>query len=303
MRNKILLIIVIILSYFAVQISFNKKEIEKEVGKANDVEVTLLDKKTNKLQNLNLEDYIVGVVAAEMPASFNMEALKAQAIVARSYAVYKVNTSTKEYDLLTDISNQSYIDKTKMQEKWQGDFEKYYQKITEAVETTKNKVLTYDGEVICAFYFAMSNGYTEDAALVFGNKEDYIESVDSSWDRDVKNFEVSTRISRQKFCTKLNIDCSEIKIGKINYSKTGRVNTIQINDQEFLGTKVRSLLGLRSTDFNIIVGDEITITTKGYGHGVGMSQYGANEMAKLGKNYEEILHYYYKDVTIQEINV
>lgn len=300
MQNKILIIVIVILSCFAVKVCFKNKEIkEEDISK----EVTLLNQETQKKETLDLEDYIVGVVAAEMPASFAMEALKAQAIAARSYALYKIKTTTKDYDLVTDVTNQSYITKDEMQEKWQDSFNKYYEKVKQAVDETKNKVLVYDGNVICAFYFAMSNGYTEDSALVFGETKDYITSVASTWDESQKNFEVTKEFSKDEFCNKLKINCTEIKITDIQKSATGRVNTLKINNVEFKGTKVRSLLGLRSTDFNIDVKDKVYITTRGYGHGVGMSQYGANSMAKLGKNYEEILKYYYKDITIQEINV
>ena len=303
MRNKILIAIIIVLSYFAVKVSIKEEVPLEKKEEVKEIEVTILDSKTSQKENLNLEDYIVGVVAAEMPASFSMEALKAQAVAARSYAMYKINTSKKDYDLVTDVTNQAYIDKDKMQEKWQDNFNTYYEKIKTAVAETKNQVLTYDDEVICAFYFAMSNGYTEDSALVFGEAKDYIASVDSSWDKNLKNYEVTTTISKNDFCEKLNINCNNIVISDIKYSNTGRINSLKINNQEFLGTKVRTLLNLRSTDFQIDIGEDIKITTKGYGHGVGMSQYGANELAKLGKNYDEILKYYYKDVAISQINV
>ena len=303
MRNKILIAIIIVLSYFAVKVSIKEEVPLEKKEEIKEIEVTILDSETSQKENLNLEDYIVGVVAAEMPASFSMEALKAQAVAARSYAMYKINTSKKDYDLVTDVTNQAYIDKDKMQEKWQDSFNAYYEKIKTAVAETKNQVLTYDNEVICAFYFAMSNGYTEDSTLVFGEAKDYIASVDSSWDKNLKNYEVTTTISKKEFCEKLNINCNNIVISDIKYSNTGRINSLKINNQEFLGTKVRTLLKLRSTDFKIDIGEDIKITTKGYGHGVGMSQYGANELAKLGKNYDEILKYYYKDVAISQINV
>lgn len=303
MRNKILIIIIVILSCFAVKVNLKKEEKPNLKEEVKDLEVTLLDQNKQSMKNLNLEDYIVGVVAAEMPASFSMEALKAQAVAARSYAVYKINTTTKDYDLVTDVSNQSFITKEQMQEKWQDSFTKYYDKVKEAVESTKGEVMVNSGNVICAFYFAMSNGYTEDSALVFGEARDYITSVESTWDKNIKNFEVTTTIKKEEFCSKLNIACRDIKITDIKKSTTGRINSLKINGQEFKGTKFRSLLGLRSTDFDIKVNDVVEITTRGYGHGVGMSQYGANEMAKTGSNYQDILNYYYKNITIQEINV
>ncbi len=301
MQNKYLIIIIVVLSIIAIVSSPNKEE----TAYFNDdlVNVTVKDVDSNEETNLDLEEYVVGVVAGEMPASFEIEALKAQAIAARSYALSKIETSTESYDLVTDITNQVYITTEDMQEKWGEDYDFYYDKIKNAVSATKNLVMEYEGDVISAYYFAMSNGSTEDVSLVFGESRDYLKSVDSSWDESVKNFSVTTTFTKEEFCSKLSIDCSNITIGAIDRSSTNRVNTIVINDKEFKGTTLRTLLGLRSTDFTIDIADDIKITTKGYGHGVGMSQYGANEMAKNGASYEEILNHYYKDIDIVEINV
>lgn len=301
MQNKYLIIIIVVLSILAIVSSPNKEE----TAYFNDdlVNVTVKDVDSNEETNLDLEEYVVGVVAGEMPASFEIEALKAQAIAARSYALSKIETSTESYDLVTDITNQVYITTEDMQEKWGEDYDFYYDKIKNAVSATKNLVMEYEGDVISAYYFAMSNGSTEDVSLVFGESRDYLKSVDSSWDESVKNFSVTTTFTKEEFCSKLSIDCSNITIGAIDRSSTNRVNTIVINDKEFKGTTLRTLLGLRSTDFTIDIADDIKITTKGYGHGVGMSQYGANEMAKNGASYEEILNHYYKDIDIVEINV
>lgn len=301
MQNKYLIIIIVVLSIIAIVSSPNKEE----TAYFNDdlVNVTVKDVDSNEETNLDLEEYVVGVVAGEMPASFEIEALKAQAIAARSYALSKIETSTESYDLVTDITNQVYITTEDMQEKWGEDYDFYYDKIKNAVSATKNLVMEYEGDVISAYYFAMSNGSTEDVSLVFGEARDYLKSVDSSWDESVKNFSVTTTFTKEEFCSKLSIDCSNITIGAIDRSGTNRVNTIVINDKEFKGTTLRTLLGLRSTDITIDIADDIKITTKGYGHGVGMSQYGANEMAKNGASYEEILNHYYKDIDIVEINV
>ena len=301
MQNKYLIVVIIILSIVAI-ISSPKKS-ETAYFNDEEIEVTIKDSTSNEETKLNLEEYIIGVVAGEMPASFEVDALKAQAIAARSYALSKINTATTSYDLLTDVTNQVYITTTDMQKKWGSDYEYYYNRIKDAVLETKDLVMKYDGEVISAYYFAMSNGYTEDASLVFGETHDYLESVDSTWDENVKNFEVTTTFSKEEFCEKLSLDCSNIAIENIVRSATNRVNSITINNQEFKGTKIRSLLNLRSTDFDIDITDKVTITTKGYGHGVGMSQYGANEMAKKGYTYEEILNYYYKGIDIVKINV
>ena len=301
MKNRYLLILILILSIIAISSFWKEKTTFFDNSK--DMNIIIKNKDTDEEKEINLEEYVIGVIAGEMPASFDEEALKAQAIAARSYAINKINTSTTSYDVLTDITNQVYITIEQMQEKWGNDFNYYYEKIKNAVDATKGLVMTYDGEVISAYYFSMSNGYTEDVAAVFGGEKDYLVSVESSWDKNVKNFTVLTTISKEEFCTKLNIECNNIVINKIKRSDTNHVETILINNKEFKGTEIRSLLGLRSTDFTIEIDNDIKITTNGYGHGVGMSQYGANEMAKLGYTYDEILKYYYKNIEIEKINV
>lgn len=303
MKNKYLLVIVVILGIGAIISSLYKKKTTFLKPTETVPKVTIKDSKTSDEHIINLEDYVVGVVAGEMPASFKNEALKAQAIAARTYAAYKMATAKTTYDLTTDVSNQVYITKEQMQEKWQQDYEKYYEKIKQAVEATKDLVMKYNGEVISSYYFAMSNGSTEDVALVFGENKDYLKSVDSKWDEKVKNFESTKTFDKESFCTALKIDCLKIEIKDIQRSSSGRVNSITINNQTFKGTEVRTLLNLRSTDFDISIDDLVTLTTKGYGHGVGMSQYGANEMAKEGFTYEQILKHYYQDVDITKLNV
>ena len=299
MQNKILLIVVIILSFVLVYVS--SREVTTFFNTEASKKIVVKDK-NNLLKTLNIEDYIVGVVAAEMPASFNEEALKAQAVASRTYAIYKINTSTGDFDVVTDVSNQSYITVDEMKTKWGSDFNKYYDKVKLAVDNTKGEVMTYDGEVIEAYYFAMSNGYTEKSSLVFASDRDYLQSVESNYESDLKNFEVTKEFTKNEICTKLNISCDNINIANIERSETGRVNKITINGVTFKGTEVRKKLDLRSTDFTITNdGDKYLITTKGYGHGVGMSQYGANGMASEGYNYQDILKYYYQNIEFSTI--
>lgn len=309
MKNKILCCIVAILSCITLVVVEGKKKqdhsfFNSENEKAPEPTINVKDA-NEEITKLNLEEYLIGVLAAEMPASFHEEALKAQAVASRTYAAYKINTSqNKNYDILTDVTNQSYITKEEMQEKWGSDYTLYLDKITKAINDTKGEVMYYNNEIIEAFYFAMSNGRTEEAKTVFQENLPYIESVESSWDNEsLNNFSVKKTFTKQKFCEALNLSsCTAINISSINRSATNRVNKITINNQEFKGTDVRNLLNLRSTDFTIEINDEnITITTKGYGHGVGMSQYGANGMANEGYTYQEILKHYYKDITINKM--
>lgn len=312
MKNKYLLLVVFVLSILAIDSSrsksssttFSKQEItyEDNIKDNQEILIRIKDPSTNNIMSLDLENYIVGVVAAEMPASFNEEALKAQAIAARTYAVYKMEQNKNDYDVLTTTSDQAYISTVDMQNKWQNSFSKYYEKIKKAVQDTKDLVMYYDNDVIIAYYFAISNGYTLDAS-VFGTSKDYLKSAYCPWDKNVKSYEVTKEMTKEEFCQKLDIDCQNIKINKIDRDETNHVVTIVINSKTFTGLTFRQLLNLRSTDFDLELTDPIKITTRGYGHGVGMSQYGANEMAKQGYTYEEILKYYYQDINLAKVNV
>lgn len=306
MKNKILIIIIIIILPFAV-ISFLKKETnfnlpQKPNVKEQEKEYKIKLQKNENVEELDLEEYVIGVVAGEMPASFELEALKAQAIASRTYALYKKELNN-EYDVTATTSDQVYLDQEQMQQKWQESYDKYYSKVKQAVDETKNLVIKYNNEIIKSYYFAMSNGYTEDAINVFNESQNYLQSVESKDEEEVTdNITKVIAIDKNTFCELLEINCASIEINNIEKSPTGRVNSIIINNKEFTGTEIRKILDLRSTDFIISILDKkIKITTKGYGHGVGMSQYGANAMAKKGYNYTDILQHYYKDVTIDAI--
>lgn len=298
MQNRILLIVTICLSL--ILLFMGSKDTTLFYTEPN---ILVKDSDTDNISSLKLEDYIIGVVASEMPASFNEEALKAQAIASRTYAVYKMQNSSNDYDIITSVANQGYITIEEMKNKWGNDFEKYYNKIKEVVNITKGKVMLYDNKVIEAYYFAMSNGYTENAELVFSEDREYLQSVKSDYENEnIKNFIVSKTYTKEEICTKLEVKCNDFIVSNIERSNTGRVNKLSINGNIFKGTTFRSKLGLRSTDFDISVTEkDVNITTRGYGHGVGMSQYGANGMANAGYNYEEILKYFYKNIEISSI--
>ena len=313
-KNFILFItILILIPTFVVSIIF--KSLDNNVNKnisnkttSNNIITTVINtkvkkikikiNKNNEINELNLEDYIVGVVAGEMPASFNIEALKAQAVASRTYAMYKTEISDTELKTTTD--DQVYITVDEMKEKWGIDFNEYYNKIKKAVKDTKNLVMKQDDKLFKSFYFAMSNGYTEDSSQVFG--ETNLESVVSPWDNEKLNkFIVSTTYTKDELKKLLNINEIQ-KIEIISRDKTNRVSKIKVNNKELTGIEFRKLLTLRSTDFTIEEDrDNYIITTKGYGHGVGMSQYGANGMANENYKYDEILKYYYKNIEICEI--
>ena len=251
---------------------------------------------TDKLLTVSLEEYIIGVVAGEMPALFHEEALKAQSIASRTYLINHLQTN----ETISNTTNdQVYLTQEDMKEKWKDDYNKYYNKIKEAVTATKDLIMYYNDEPIKAFYFSKSNGYTASSISVFNEEYDYLTIVESPYDQDNSN---TVEISKKEFCNKLNITCNQISINNITKDKSNRVSNITINNKEYKGTQIRKLLSLRSTDFTFNIKENtIEITTKGYGHGVGMSQHGANNMAKLGYTYEEILKYYYHDIKIDNI--
>ena len=283
----------------------NEESNEEHHGDLSREELSIKVLVDDEVVNLALEDYIVGVVAGEMPASFDIEALKAQAVASRSYALYKKSVSKiLEYDLTDNTNTQVYLSIPLMKKKWGSDFLKYYDKIKEAVLSTKDEVMTYDGEVIESFYFAMSAGSTEDSASVFSETRDYLQSVYSEYDNDsLRDFERNVTFKLDDFRNKLALECDAVVIDDIDKNESGYVNKISICSKSFKGTDFRKLLGLRSTNFTIDIGEEVSIVTRGYGHGVGMSQYGANGYANHGYTYQDILKHYYTGVEITKLEV
>ena len=273
---------------------------EQKEEKKQDTLIRVL-RNDNNIQYMNIEDYLVGVVSSEMPAEYEEEALKAQAVAARTYALKKIKENVDSpYDVTDDIRTQVYQSEETLKEKWGNEYDRYIDKITKCVKSTKGEYLTYDNEIIYAFFFSSSNGKTEDNKYVFGQDLPYLKVVDSSFD-DNAPYQVTYNLDI--FYDKLGLPYSDnLEITNKELTESNRVKSITINNQTFKGTEVRTKLSLRSTDFKIENnGESITITTKGYGHGVGMSQYGANELAKQKKKYKEILKYYYQGTNLEKL--
>lgn len=251
------------------------------------------------------EEYIVGVVSGEMPAEFQLEALKSQAVAARSYAYIEMQKHINEnYDVVDTVMNQVYISEKELKEKWKEEYKEKINKIRKAVVETRGEYIFYDGKVIQALFFSTSPGKTENVEEVFAESLPYLRSVDSSFEKGVSPvFEEQKTFLKQDFCQKLNLKiCDKIVINLKEQTSTGRVKQIEINSQLFKGTEVSSLLGLRSNYFQIEEKENtIYITTKGFGHGVGMSQYGAEALARKGYTYDKILKHYYTGVEIKKI--
>ena len=258
-----------------------------------------LHRSNGQVINLELESYIIGVVGAEMPASFNVEALKAQSVLARTYALKKMDRKEKLSDT---TSHQVYKDNNQLKSMWGNDFDKYYNKIKQAVTSTNGEYLTYNGDYIEAIYHSTSNGKTEDSLAVWGNSYPYLKSVDSHWDLEASSYsrKITKDFDNLRIITGIDFnENTDIKI--LSRTNGNRINKIKINDTVFTGIELRTLLGLRSADFDIVFENgEVTFITRGYGHGVGMSQYGANGMAKEGYNYTDILKHYYPGTIIKK---
>ena len=263
----------------------------------NNIYVTIY-RQNGDILTLELEEYIIGVVAGEMPASFNIEALKAQSILARTYTIKAINTGK----VLTDTtSTQTYKSNDELKTMWGSSYNTYYNKIKNAVDYTKGFVLTYNGNLIEAVYHSTSNGKTEYSENVWKYSFPYLSSVDSPYDITNKNFTFTTFFTYEELSKKLNTQINIDTIFNIILNNSSRVKTIEFNNITLTGVEFRTKLGLRSADFILDKTNEgVNITTKGYGHGVWMSQYGANGMANNGSDYETILKHYYKGVSITQ---
>ena len=304
MKKVILITIILIILPFVIVQIFNQVE-EKETHFEKNQIVRVKREKKNVIEKIPLENYVMGVLSGEMPTTFPMEALKAQAVAARTYVLRKIEyAKNQEYDVVDTVTNQVYYSNGELKERWKTEYNEKINLIQKAVLETKGEYLTYQGQIVNAFFFSTSTGYTENCEEVFQENLPYLRSVKSDWEKDISPvFEDSKTFTIQEFYEKLNLDSNfNFSIQVTKTTSTGRVKEIQINGKLFLASDVTKALGLRSSFFEITKNDnQIIIHTKGFGHGVGMSQYGAYGMAKNGSNYQEILKYYYQGVDIKKI--
>ncbi|RKD31539.1 stage II sporulation protein D [Thermohalobacter berrensis] len=284
--------------------------------------VKVYNTKTGKVQKMKLEEYIKGVVAAEMPAAFHIEALKAQAVAARTYAVYKMekypngDPDHPQAPLCNDVHCQAWLSMEELLDRHSQDWmDKYWGKIEAAVEDTKGEIITYNGKPIEPLYHSTSGGMTEDSEAVFANALPYLRSVESPYEDGAPRLRDTVEMAMDEFIGKIEGKYPNIKLTKetlphriklIERSESGRILKLQIDNQIVTGREIRELFGLNSTNFTITIvkdEDKIKIETVGYGHGVGMSQWGANGMAKKGSTYREILKHYYTGVEIEQLRM
>ena len=305
--KKILFITIVIIFIPFMIVCFYKIDEKKEI-KLNYVSNTIIRVKrisTENIEFLPLEEYIVGVLAGEMPIYFEKEAFKAQAVAARSYALKRIEYNKDNgYDVVDSIINQVYLDNDYLKSAWGSDYTENINKLREVVNETSLEYLAYDGEVIDALFFSTSNGYTETASMVFNVDLPYLQSVKSSWDEKTSSaFRSVTTIPIEDFYNKLDLEYSDsLDVKILKRSSTNRIISLSINGIEFTGKTLYDKLRLKSTDFSLKKdGNNIVVSTVGYGHGVGMSQYGAEGMAEEGYDYKDILKYYYTGTTIKKI--
>lgn len=304
MKKIFLILLLIILFPYLIVTLFIKEDTTKiKFIFKEDEKVRVKQTESGNIVEVPLEEYVAGVVAGEMPITFETEALKAQAVAARSYVLKKIEQNYKnDYDVVDTVLNQVYLDDESLKNKWKDKYEERIQKIKKVVLDTKGEYLTYDGKVIEAFFFSTSSGLTENCEEVFVEALPYLRSVDSHYDEISPVYETEKVMNYAEFCNKLGIENVPLNINITKTTSTGRIKNITINGVNFTGNQVTQKLGLRSNYFEIKQdNDNIIVTTKGYGHGVGMSQYGANGMAKEGYTYKDILNHYYTNVEISKI--
>ncbi len=282
--------------------------------------IKLYHHKTGKVEILPIRDYIKRVVAAEMPANYHTEALKAQAVATHSYALNMKNqqkaSPTKALngaDLSTDpATSQSYMDLEELKSFYGEKFEASYKKISDAVDAVIDQIMLYDNEPIAAAFHAISGGMTEDAANVWGRSLDYLKPVLSDGDRLSPDYENKTVFTADALKAKLSAKFPNLTypadaagwLAIKSHTDAGMVKEVTLCNQTITGVELRSALGLPSATFTVTYADgSFTFTTSGKGHGVGMSQYGADYLARQGKNYEEILKYYYSGVELVTLKV
>lgn len=276
-----------------------ESEVGEELNKGEEQIVTVFRESKNEEIDLPLETYLVGVVSGEMPALYDIEALKAQAVAARTYTIQLLESTDRIHDT---VKHQVYLDNEQLKEKWKDKFDEYYAKVSQAVSETAGQVITYEGELIKPFYFSISNGFTENSEDYWSTAYPYLRSVNSEWDKTAPNYEVEMEFTLEELRNKFNNkDLTQDSFVILSKTEGQNIDEILVGDKVYSGREFREVLGLRSTDFSInFSNNKVIITTFGYGHGVGMSQYGANELAKQGKKYDDIIKYYYQNVKITE---
>ena len=334
MRKILCYIILFVIICFVIPIIFTQKQEEQTVAQVNNNEQTIEDvnnqsydykdyniiklwhAKTAQIEEVALDEYLYSVVSAEMPASFEMEALKAQAVVARTYTIYKIENNEGKHGeaSICDESTccQAWISKEDRFSKWEEiTRQSNWDKIVQAVDSTKGKIVTYKGKAINAFFHSNSGGKTETTLNVWGGDGyPYLQSVATSGEDGYTQYQSEVILSKTEFIEKIKEKHSDFTIDFnqenciqiLEYTEGDRVKTIKIGNLNLSGVEVRTLIGLKSANFTVSIEQgNVKFSVIGYGHGVGMSQTGADSMAKQGSNYEDIIKHFYTGVEIVDL--
>lgn len=327
---SIFLFLIIVVSFFVLPIGFTKKfiienEVENVEIQIKDPEpeidygvkyktINLLHKDTGEVENIELEEYLVNVVSGEMPVDYEMEALKAQATVARTYTLYQIENSKKHENAdMCDSSNccQAWISKEKRYAAWKENQDEKWAKIREAVYSTAGDIITYQGKPIDAFFHSNSGGTTEIPINVWGGSDfPYLQVVETSGEDEYSQYYSEKEYTEQEIEAKMKESYNDFQINWdeenaisiLEYTESSRIRTLKVGNKNISGVEARKIFELKSSNFTIErVENKIKFNVIGYGHGVGMSQTGSNTLAKQGKNYKEIIQHFYKDIEIKNV--
>ena len=333
MKKVFIYFFVFLLVFFLLPALLTKKNVEAKVPE-NNVEdsieqvsdneydyknygtIKLLHSDIGEVEEVPLDTYLCNVVSAEMPVDFELEALKAQAVVARTYTIYKIQNKKHDNAGICDDSSccQAWVSKEERFARWDEEKrESNWAKIEQCVNETKGKIITYNGTPINAFFHSNSGGTTELPVNVWGGGTNlpYLQVIETAGEEGYSQYQSEAIFTQDELIEKLKSKYEDITIDFNNnddlkildYTDSGRVKTVKFGNHELSGTETRSLFDLRSTNFEIIKEDgNVKFSVKGYGHGVGMSQTGANSLAKEGKNYEDIIKHFYVGVEISDVN-
>lgn len=278
--------------------------------------IKLFHEKTGEVEELKIDEYLYGVVSAEMPAYFELEALKAQAIVARTYTIYKIINNQGKHEGADICDNsaccQAWITKEDRLARWEeSNREDYWNRIVTAVDSTAGKIITYEGNPINAFFHSNSGGSTEVPLNVWGGSGyPYLQVVETAGEDAYSQYNSEVELTKAEVIEKIKATHSEIEIDFsaenaiqiLERTESGRIKTVKFGNVNLSGVEARTIFGLRSANFTVeILEDKIKFTVIGYGHGVGMSQTGADALAKQGSNFEEIIKHFYVGVEIANI--
>ena len=330
MKKVFFIILCIMILIFLIPLVFTNRrilDVSTKIEEEKEIEIVeydyskyktikLLHKDTNKVEKINLDEYITNVVSAEMPADYELEAIKAQAVVARTYTIYKITTSKKHDEAdICDKSTccQAWLSKEERFKRWDEDKRILnWNKIVQAVNQTAGKIITYEDKPINAFFHANSGGKTQVPFYVWGGTGyPYLQVVETLGEENYSQYSSQVKFTKNGFIEKLKKEHEDFEINFeeenciniIQRDDSNRVVTVKIGNLNLSGVETRTILGLRSANFTIEISkDEVLFKVIGYGHGVGMSQTGADALARQGKNYEEIIKHFYTGVEIIEMD-